>query len=71
MPNPICGKISFAFARVKVSTSFSSINSPSTFVRNKTLSVFTCPAMLAAALSPSTLRKSDSSLIAIGEITGV
>ena len=38
---------------------------------NNTLSQPTFPATYAAALSPSTLRNSDSSLIAIGEITGV
>ena len=38
---------------------------------NNTLSHPTFPATYAAALSPSTLRNSDSSLIAIGEMTGV
>ena len=38
---------------------------------NNTLSLPTLPATYAAALSPSTLRNSDSSLIATGEITGV
>ena len=38
---------------------------------NNTLSLLTLPATYAAALSPSMLRNSASSLIAIGEITGV
>jgi hypothetical protein len=71
IPGPIFGLISFASANVNFGTTLSSIKSPSTFVMNNTLSLPTLPATYAAALSPSTLRNSDSSLIAIGEITGV
>ena len=71
IPGPIFGLISFAWTNVNFGTTSSSIKSPSTFVMNNTLSLPTLPATYAAALSPSTLRNSDSSLIAIGEITGV
>src|SRR5919112_2239551 len=70
IPNPILGIIAFASSKVMWGTRPPSKIRPSTFVRKITLLAPTPAAKCAAALSPSTFKKSNSSLSATGETTG-
>src|SRR5918992_3561422 len=70
IPNPILGIIAFACSSVIWLIKLPSNIKPFTFVIKITFSAFITPAIYAAALSPSTLRKSNSSLSAIGETIG-